>query len=120
MHQIENNEKHMPAKRKSLLIKLREHNWKVLGVDDKDSDWALDEKWLIESTKENQGFTLELWLFKYDGKHDGMDRVVAKTVDSPDPGPYSGTPSIELDGRKFEKQLKLFMESLHKFRINAS
>ena len=77
MKQIEQIEKHLPEKRKALLRCLRENDWRVIGVDDADSDWALEEKWLIESTRENRGAAVTLWFFKHDGRYDGFDRVVA-------------------------------------------
>ena len=120
MRQIEQIEKHLPEKRKALLHCLREHDWIVAGIDDEDSDWALDEKWLIESTRENKGAALTLWMFKYDGLHDGLDRVVATPRDRPEPDAYGGTPAIEFDARKFEIQLEPFMTSLNEFRINGS
>ncbi len=119
MKRIEHIEKQLPDKRKALLHSLREHNWKVVGIDDADSDWALDEKWLIESTRENKGVGLTLWMFKYDGIHDGMDRVVATARDAPEPIAYGGTPSIEFDARKFERQLDVFVTSLHEYRVNG-
>ena len=70
MKQIEQIEKHLPAKRKALLHRLREHCWKVIGIDDTGSDWALEEKWLIESTRESRGATLTLWFFKHDGRYE--------------------------------------------------
>jgi len=81
MKHIEHIEKQLPDKRKALLHSLREHNWNVVGIDDENSDWALDEKWLIESTREHKGAGLTLWMFKHDGIHDGMDRVVATARD---------------------------------------
>ena len=120
MVRIEEIEKQLPVKRKTLLIRLRENHWKVVNVDSDYSDWALDDKWLIESVRENKGFRLILWFFKYDGKHDGMDRVVATLVKSGQPDAYGGQPSIEFDGRKFERQLKIFMEALHSLRIMPS
>ena len=119
MKRIEHIEKHLPDKRKALLHSLREHNWKVVGIDDSDSGCALDEKWLIESTRENKGAALSLWMFKYDGVHDGMDRVVAIPRDVPEPNAYGGTPSIEFDARRFEKQVEAFMVSLHEYRVNG-
>jgi len=60
MVRIEEIEKQLPVKRKTLLTRLRENNWKVVNVDGDYSDWALDEKWLIESVRENKGFRLIL------------------------------------------------------------
>lgn len=119
MNCIEHIEKQLPEKRKALLHSLREHNWKVVGIDDADPDWALDQKWLIESTRENKGAGLTLWMFKSDGIHDGMDRVLATVRDAPEPNAYGGTPSIEFDAGKFESQLDVFMTSLHKYRVNG-
>jgi hypothetical protein len=120
MKRIEHIEKHLPEKRKALLHCLRAHNWRVVGIDDTESDWALDEQWLIESTRENKGAALTLWMFKYDGVHDGMDRVVATPRDASQPNAYGGTLSIEFDTRRFEKQLEAFMTSLHEYRIKGS
>lgn len=119
MKHIEQIEKHLPEKRKALLRCLRTNNWEVVGIDDTESDWALDEKWLIESTRENKGATLTLWMFKYDGLYDGMDRVVATPRDASQPNAYGGAPSIEFDSRRFEKQLEAFMASLHLYRIGS-
>ena len=119
MNRIEHIEKQLSDKRKALLHSLREHNWKVVEIDDADSDWALDEKWLIESMRENKGAELTLWMFQSDGIHDGMDRVVATISDAREPNPYGGTPSIEFDTRKFERQLDVFMTSLHNYRVNG-
>lgn len=120
MKHIESIEKHLPDGRKALLHCLRAHNWEVVGIDDTESDWALDEKWLIESTRENKGAALTLWMFKYDGLHDGLDRVVATPRDAPQPSAYGATPSIEFDSRRFEKQLEAFMASLHEYRIGGT
>ena len=114
------HEKHLPDKRKALLHSLREQNWKVVGVDDADSDWAYEEKWLIESIRQNKGAQLVLWFFKYDGIHDGLDRVVATLPDASQPSAYGSTPAIEFDTRKFEKQLGEFMSSLHEYRIDGT
>jgi len=120
MKHIEQIEKHLPEKRKALLLCLRANNWKVVGIDDTESDWALDEKWLIESTRENKGAALTLWMFKFDGLHDGMDRVVATPRDASQPSAYGGTPSIEFDSRRFERQLEAFMALLHEYRIGGT
>lgn len=120
MKPIEQIEKHLPEKRKALLHCLRANNWKVIGIDDTESDWVLDEKWLIESTRENKGAALTLWMFRYDGLHDGMNRVVATAPDASQPSAYGGTLAIEFDSRRFEKQLEAFMASLHEYRIGGS
>src|SRR5262249_39623132 len=120
MKRIEQLEKPLPDKRKALLHRLRAHDWEVIAVDDEDSDRALDEKWLIESTRENKGAALALWFFKYDGLYDGMDRVVAAPPEAPQPSAYGGTPSIEFDLRGFEKRLDAFMASLHCYRIQGT
>jgi hypothetical protein len=120
MKRIDQIEKHLPEKRKALLHCLRAHHWEVVGVDDEESDWALDERWLIESTRENRGAALSLWFFRYDGLHDGMDRVVAVLRDAPQPSAYGGTPSIEFDRGGFEKRLEAFMVSLHRYRIHGT
>lgn len=120
MKRIEQIEKHLTEKRKALLHCLRANNWKVVGVDDTDSDWVLDEKWLIESTRENKGAALTLWMFKYDGLHDGTDRVVATPRQASEPNSYGGTPAIDFDTRKFERQLDSFMVALHEFRTNGT
>lgn len=119
MKRIEQIEKHLPAKQKALLHCLRENGWEVVGVDDTESDWALGDKWLIESTRENKGASLTLWMFKYDGLHDGMDRVVATARHAPEPNAYGGTPAIEFDMKRFEKQLDAFMAALHEYRIGG-
>ena len=114
MHGIEQIEKHLPDKRKMLLRSLRTHNWDVVSVDDDNvDDWALDQRWLIESTRENKGVRLTLWFFKYDGLEDGLDRVVPSIDHSANPGAYVGEPSIEFGLRKFEKQLHQFIDELH-------
>jgi hypothetical protein len=120
MKRIEHIEKHLPNKRKALLHCLRAHNWHVVGFEDAESDWALDEKWLIESARENKATSLILWMFKYDGVHDGIDRVVATPRDASQPSAYGGTPSIEFDTRRFETQLEAFMASLHEYRTSGS
>ena len=120
MKHIDQIEKHLPDKRKALLHSLREHNWKVVGVDDAESDWALDEKWLIESKRENKGVGLTLWMFRFDGIHDGMNRVVETPRDVAEPSAYSGTPAIEFDARKFDRQLDCFMDALHEYRMSGT
>src|SRR5690349_4099718 len=102
MKQIEQIEKHLPEKRKALLHCLRANNWKVVGIDDTESDWALDEEWLIESTRENKRAALILLMFKYEGLHDGMDRVVATPRNASQPSAYGSSPSIEFDSGRFE------------------
>ncbi|MDA7493006.1 hypothetical protein N8510_02805 [bacterium] len=119
MKRIEHIEKQLPDKRKALLRSLREHNWKVVEIDDANSDWALDQKWLIESTRENKGGALTLWMFKYDGIHDSMDTVVATARDARAPNAFGGTPSIAFNARKFEGQLDVFMTALHMHRVNG-
>ncbi len=120
MKNNEKKEKHLPQKRKALLHRLRENNWMLVGIDDSDSDWALDEKWLIESTCESKGLALTLWMFKHDGLHDGMDRVVATPCGASEPNPYGGTPAIEFDSGRFEKQLDCFMDALHEYRTTRA
>jgi hypothetical protein len=118
---IEQVEKHLIEKRKSLLQCLLANNWRVVGIDgDTESDWAVAEKWLIESTRENRGAALTLWMFKYAGLHDGIDRVVATPRQASQPNAYGGAPAIEFDARKFERQLDCFMEALHEFRTNGT
>ena len=121
LKQIEDIEKHLPSKRKALLYSLRENNWEVVRIDDEGSDWGYDQKWVIESTRENKGFIMELWFFKYDGLYDGMDRVVATPYNAEQPHIYSdGTElSIEFDGRKFEKQLSTFIDLIHQTRLTT-
>ena len=119
MTPIEQVENRLPEKRKALLHHLRANDWNVVSVDDTESDWALNEKWLIESSRENKGATLTLWFFKYDGVHDGIDRVVATSFEASKPNAYGGTPSIEFDARQFERQLDCFIEALHDFRTNS-
>jgi len=113
------DEKHFPAKRKALLHRLREHNWDVIGVDDSEADWALDVKWVIESSRENKGSTLTLWFFKYDGLHDGMNRVVVTRPDDSQPNAYGGEPSLDFDSKRFEMQLQALMTSLNTYRISG-
>ena len=120
MRKIEIIEKHLPSKRKELLYYLRENNWKVVEINDEYSDWAYDEKWIVESTRENYGFLIQLWFFKYNGIYDGMDRVVATKIDSTQPHAYCGTPSVEFDGRKFEAQLFYFLQQIHDLRLNKN
>ena len=62
MKQIIELEKQLEPKRKSVLYALRDNNWDVTGVENEFSDWALDEKWFIESTRENKGYSLTLVL----------------------------------------------------------
>lgn len=118
MNKITVIEKSLASKRRSLLYCLRENNWDVIEINDDYADWAYDEKWVIESTRENKGFTLQLWFFKCEGIHDGMDRVVATLVNEEQPNAYSGEPSIDFDGRKFEPQLSSFMNSIQNFRLS--
>jgi hypothetical protein len=113
------DEKHLPQNRKALLHCLRTHGWEVTGVDESEAEWALDVKWMIESTRENKGATLTLWLFKYDGAEDGMNRVVATPPDASQPNAYSGEPSVDFNARRFQVQLQLFMTSLHAYRISG-
>jgi hypothetical protein len=120
MKHIEQIEERLPAKRKALLHCLRTNDWDVVAIDDTESDWAIDEKWLIESTRGNKTATLTLWMFKYDGLHDGMDRVVATSRLASRPSAYGGAPSIEFDSRRFEKQLEEFMASLHQYRCGGT
>ena len=112
-------ENHLQPKRKALLRCLREHNWEVTGVDDSRSDWAFDVKWMIESTRESKGAKLTLWFFKYDGVHDGMNRVVVTPRDALEPNAYAGEPSIDFDRRGFEVQLQKLMTSLQAYRFNG-
>jgi hypothetical protein len=119
MKPIDEIGKHLPQKRKALLHCLRKHNWEVTGVDDSQADWALDVKWMIESTRESKGAKLTLWFFKYDGVHDGMNRVVATPRDASQPRAYGGEPSLDFDARGFEAQLQTLMTSLHTYRING-
>ena len=119
MKPIEHVENHLSDKRKALLHSLRTHHWEVVGVDDADADWALDEKWLIESNRENRGVAMALWLFQYDGVHDGVDRVVATTGHDTPPDPYGGTPAIEFDTKRFDDQLDAFLAALHEYRLSG-
>ncbi len=119
MQPIEFIEKHLPDKRKALLQSLRKHNWHVVGIDEANAVWALESKWLIESMREEKGFKLLLWFYKYDGNCDGMDRVVATTLVTSEPSPYSGQPSIEFDLKHFDNQLQSFMSSLNMLRFES-
>ena len=117
MKKIETIEKYLPPKRKDLLYALRENNWEVIEIKDAHSDWAYDQQWIIKSTRENKGFTLLLWFFKYDGRYDGMNRVAATPFNASQPNAYVGDePSIEFDGRKFEPQLASFIKLIHEIR----
>jgi hypothetical protein len=118
MQSINELEKHLPPKRKALLHALREHGWEVIGVDTSGLDWALDMKWSIQSIRENKGATLILWFFKYDGIHDGMNRVAATTQDAEEPSACSGEPSLDFDGRRFEVQLRTLLTALHTYRVS--
>ncbi len=120
MKHIEQIEKHLPEKRKALLRYLTTDSWEVVGIDDTESDWALDEKWLIRSTRENKGVALTLWMFKYAGLHDGMDRVVATPRDALQPSAYTAALSIEFDSGRFEIQLEAFMAALNQYRIGSA
>ena len=122
LERIEDIEKHLPPKRKVILHCLRANDWNVFEVSDEGTDWALDQKWLIESTRQNKGATLVLWWFEYNGEYDGMDRVVATLPDASVPSPYAGGDdlvSLDLDSGRFQQTLKLFMTSLHELRING-
>ena len=114
------DEKHLAQNRKALLHSLRTHGWEVTGVEDSEADWALDVKWIVESTRENKGATLTLWFFKYDGADDGMNRVVATLPDASQPNAYTGEPSVNFNMRRFQVQLQPFMNSLHAYRINSN
>lgn len=118
MKKIEHIEKQLPPKRKELLYAIRENNWEVIEINDEYSDWAYDEKWIVQSTRENFGFLIQLWFFKYNGIYDGMDRVVATNIDSEEPNAYCGVPAIEFDGKKFELQLSYFLNQIHNLRIH--
>ncbi len=118
MKKIENIETHLSTKRRTLFLELCENNWKVVEINADNSDWCYDEKWIVESTRESKGFKIQLWFFKYEGLYDGVDRVECTKIDSEKPNPYGGDAdfSIWFDGRNFEKQLKLFLENIHKLR----
>lgn len=119
MQPIESIESDLPDKRKSLLRSLRSHDWQVVGVDDSDASWGCDSKWLIEATHEQKGFRVWLWFYKYAGKFDGLDRVVAITGCSPEQSSYSGQPSIEFALKHFDNRLQTFMNSLNLLRFES-
>lgn len=122
MKNIEHIERQLPSKHKELLYSLRENNWNVIEVNDEYSDcschWAYEHKWVVASTRENFGFLIQLWFFKYNGIFDGFDCVVATTLDITDPDPYCGSPRIEFEGKKFELQLRYFLNQIHNLRIH--
>lgn len=116
---IEDIEKQLPAKRKAFLLALRSNDWKVVAISCEEADWAFDEKWIIESTRQRKGFSLQLWFFKYNGEFDGMDRVVVTSAKAEQPNSYGATePSVEFDGLKFEQQLTAFINAIHNLRIS--
>ncbi|MBS9768268.1 MAG: hypothetical protein KGV44_12140 [Flavobacteriaceae bacterium] len=118
MKEIEEIEKHLPSKQKSLLFKLRENNWKVVEINDDYSDWCYEKKWIIESVCENKGFQIQLWFFNHGGLYDSVDRVECTKIDTEQPNYYGGNEdfTIWFNGRKFEQQLKLFVENIHILR----
>ena len=117
MKPIEQIEKHLPQNRKALLHCLRTSNWQVLGVDDSLADWSLDETWLIESTRENKGMRLQLWMYHHDGLHDAVDEVVA-TTEEESPGPNS--PVLDFLQRGTDRHMSDFVARLHHFRISGT
>ena len=120
MKSIEEIEKHLEINRKTLLFSLRDNNWAINGVEEECSRWDLDEKWFIQSERENKGFSIELLFCKHDGIHDGINQVVALLPSEPIPEPYGGNTVLYLDGRKFENRLKEFLNVIHQFRIGGS
>ena len=120
MKDIEEIEKHLETNRKTLLFSLRKNNWTVSGVEEICSRWDLDEKWFIQSARENKGFSIELLFCKHDGLHDGINKVLALQPSEPIPEPYRGETFLHLDGRRFENRLEDFLNVLHQFRIGSS
>ncbi len=117
MKYITDIEKNLPPKRKTLLYNLRKNNWEVVKISNDFSDWIYDEKWIVESTRENKGFQIQLWFFKHNGLHDGVDNVQFTKIDDEMPNPYGEREnSIYFDGRKFEYQLGSFLENIHILR----
>jgi hypothetical protein len=116
---IEGIEKYLDGNRKLLLYSLREKDWEIEGIEDDISDWALDQKWLIVSGKQNRGFSILLMLYKYDGEYDGMNRVVATTDMNAEIDPYGGDPSLEFDKPKFSNNLESFLWNLHEMRVGV-
>lgn len=119
MKTIEEIEKGLPTSYKTVLYGLRENNWDVISIDDDNSDWALDHKWIIQSTRENKGFILVLYFFKYEGLYDETDCVIATQENEAEPSPYYGDISIDFDRKHFQKQFDQFLISIHKLRIST-
>lgn len=122
---IKDIEKNLPPKRKSLLYSLRDNNWRVIEVNDEcyhECDWSFDQRWIIESKRENYGFLIHLWFLKYVGIYDGLDNVLATKIDVDNTinmiNPYSHDfPVLYFDGNRYEYQLNKFINRIHKLRI---
>ncbi|KZN54473.1 hypothetical protein N474_01780 [Pseudoalteromonas luteoviolacea CPMOR-2] len=110
-------EKQLSTNATRMLYALRDANWEVLVVDQDFSDWDLCQKWEIASARENKGFVLVLWFFKYEGKFDGMDRVIVSGIGDKKPSAYETSTVLDLDGNQFDKLLDTFMDALHSLRI---
>ncbi|WP_196161547.1 hypothetical protein [Reinekea sp. G2M2-21] len=114
---IEDIERNLEGNKKLLLYLLRENDWEVVGVENEFSDWALDQIWTIASTRQNKGFEIVLHFNKFNGVHDGMNRVVALTDIEIDVNSYGGEPSLEFDGSEFNRNLHGFVSAIHNLRI---
>ncbi|TCI84852.1 hypothetical protein [Tenacibaculum sp. M341] len=116
---IESIEKQLPPKRKNLLHLLRHNDWEVIEISyDCHSDnyyWAFDQKWIIESRRENYGFTLDLTFYKYNGLYDGVDEVIV-TLQNINNTSIDELASITFDAKKYEIQLNYFLDQINKLR----
>lgn len=116
MKPIESVEKHLPQQRKVLLHSLRSQGWEVMWTDDSDASWSLQEKWSIESTRENRGIALSLWFSKNDHIYEEEDEATA-TPAGQKLGELTPIASVSFRRKQFDKQLILFMEAIHQYRI---
>ena len=108
--------KNLSSNQKLLLYALRANNWEVISMENQFSDWYLDKIWIIESQKESWGFKMELEFHRHDGLYDGMDTVVTIQEEADDSKSYGA--ELNFKARKFEVQLKSFINFLHKKRVS--
>ena len=54
--------------------------------------------------------------YKYDGKHDGMNRVAATTDINTEINPYGSEPSLDFDKPNFSSKLASFVNVLNEMR----
>ena len=104
-----------------LLKKLSDDGWELTTQDD-ETDWWLEEYWIIKSVKQSYGYTLHV-LFLVDPMYDGNKKsqavwAIAAAETLPANRPINDECLVEMDLQKgkFDIKLNTFVEEINEQR----